>query len=221
MKTTNGVGFTYKTSETSKWGVRQYFTYLRDVDAGSKFERSNSVVTYSRKVNGILGSDDIVPVVWYYLPVTEKAIAERSNGKMRLTAYVNWTLNPKVGVTYFFDPRQGFTPSSIGEDGSERFSHTTLVHGLSVSYSLSDSISFYQGVGTTEDWKTSGFTLLDESVDISTGMYITLGPVLLIPDITNSLTMKQSGARPDTRSANSTLYRAEEVTYSVSMLATF
>lgn len=221
VNTTNALGLTYKTSETSKIGFRQYFTYLRDTDNGSKFERSNTVVTYSFKTKGILGSDEIVPLVWYYIPVTEKALAEKSNGKVRFTAYVNWTLNPKWGVTYFFDPRQGFTPSSVGEDGKDRFSHSTLIHGVSLSYNLSDSISFYQGVGTTEDWKTSSLTLLDESLDISTGMYITLGPVLLIPDITNSFATRQSGARPDSRNLQSSLYRAEDVTYSVSMLASF
>ncbi|MBS1972671.1 MAG: hypothetical protein JSU04_20350 [Bdellovibrionales bacterium] len=221
VNTTNALGLTYKTSDTSKIGFRQYFTYLRDTDNGSKFERSNTVVTYSFKTKGILGSDEIVPLFWYYIPVTEKALAERSNGKVRFTAYVNWTLNPKWGVTYFFDPRQGFTPSSISEDGKERFSHSTLIHGVSLSYNLSDSVSFYQGVGTTEDWKSSSLTLLDESVDISTGMYITLGPVLLIPDITNSIATRQAGVKPDSRSLQSSLYRAEDITYSVSMLASF
>ncbi|MBS1970347.1 MAG: hypothetical protein JSU04_08560 [Bdellovibrionales bacterium] len=221
VNTTNALGLTYKTSETTKWGFRQYFTYTRDSDSGSKFERSNSVVTYSFKTPGLLGSDEIVPLVWFYLPVTDKAIAERSNGKFRLTAYVNWTLNPRWSVTYFLDPRQGFTPQSISQDGKEKFSHTTLIHGVSLSYSLSDNVSFYQGIGTTEDWRTSSLSLLDETLDISTGMYVTVGPVLFVPDITNSVATRQNGLRPDSRSLQSSLYRAEEVTYSVSMLASF
>lgn len=221
VNTTNALGLTYKTSETTKWGFRQYFTYTRDTDSGSKFERSNSVVTYSFKTAGLLGSDEIVPLVWFYLPVTDKAVAERSNGKFRFTAYVNWTLNPQWSVTYFLDPRQGFTPQSISQDGKEKFSHTTLIHGVSLSYSLSDNVSFYQGIGTTEDWRTSNLSLLDESLDISTGMYVTVGPVLFVPDITNSVATRQNGLRPESRSSQSSLYRAEEVTYSVSMLASF
>jgi len=221
LSTTNGIGMTYKTGPDSKVGIRQYFTYLNDVDKGNKFDMASTTLTYSKKLAGFWGSDEVTPTVWYYLPTTEKAIQDRSNGKLRATAYISWTINPKWSFTYFLDPRQSFLPTSLKADGSETFSHTTWIHGGSFSYSFSDVFSIYQGVGTTEDVRTSSFTLLDESLDVSTGMYITLGKVLLIPDISNSVSTRKGAERPASRSISSTFFRAEETTYSLSMLANF
>jgi len=221
LSTTNGIGMTYKISSDSKVGIRQYFTYLKDVDKGNKFDMASTTLTYSKKFAGFLGSDEVNPVIWYYLPTTEKAIQDRSNGKLRATVFISWTINPKWSFTYFLDPRQSFLPTSVGPDGSEVFSHSTWIHGGSFSYNFSDTFSIYQGIGTTEDMRTSSLTLLDESLDVSTGMYITLGKVLLIPDITNSVATRKSAERPVARSISSTLFRAEETTYSLSMLANF
>lgn len=221
LSTTNGVGATYKISPDSKIGIRQYFTYLNDVDKGNKFDMASTTLTYSQKFAGFWGSDEVAPTVWYYLPTTEKAIQDRSNGKLRASAFIGWTINPKWTFTYFLDPRQSFLPTSVGADGSETFSHTTWIHGGSFSYNFSDAFSIYQGVGTTEDLRTSSMTLLDESLDVSTGMYITFGKVLLIPDMTNSVSTRKGAERPAGRSISSALYRAEETTYSISMLANF
>lgn len=221
VKMTNAFGVTYKVTPKSTFGVRQYFTYLNDTDNGNKFEMSNTVLTYAQKISGILGSDEITPLFWYYLPTTEKAQQDHSNGKIRATTYINWTINPKWSFTYILDPRQSFIPSSVGADGTEVFSHTTWIHAGSFSYNFSDTLSVYQGIGTTEDFRSTSFTLLDESLDISTGMYIVIGKVLLIPDITNSVSTRKGGDRPAGRNISSSLYRAEETTYSLSMLANF
>jgi len=221
LSTTNSFGMTYKTSPDAKIGIRQYFTYINDVDKGNKFDMASTVLTYSKKFAGFWGSDEVAPVIWYYLPTTEKAIQDRSNGKLRASAFISWTIDPKWSFTYYLDPRQSFLPTSVGADGKEIFSHSTWIHSGSFSYNFSDTFSIYQGVGTSEDFRSSSFTLLDESLDISTGMYITLGKVLLIPDITNSIATRKSAEKPAGRSISSTLFRAEETTYSLSMLANF
>ncbi len=221
LNTVNAIGMTYKISSDSKIGMRQYFTYLNDVDKGSKFDMATTTLTYSQRLPGFWGSDEVAPVIWYYLPTTEKAIQDRSNGKLRASAFINWTIDPKWSFTYYLDPRQSFLPTAVGPDGSEVFSHSTWIHAGSFSYNFSDIFSIYQSVGTTEDFRSSSLTLLDESLDISTGMYISLGKVMLIPDITNSISIRKGAERPAGRSIASTFFRAEETTYSLSMLANF
>lgn len=216
MSTLNAIGLTYKPNEDTKWGLRQYFTYLSDVDKGNQFEVANPTITYSNKIKSLLGSDEFSPLLWYYIPTSDTSRTEKSNGKLRFTAYVNWTLNPRWTATYFLDPRQTLNPQT-----ELSFSKTTWIHGGSLAYNFNDKISVYQGVGTTHEWKTSEFKLNEESIDISTGMYITAGPVLLIPDITNSIPTKSGGQTPKTKKAVSTLYRAEEIKYSLSIIASF
>lgn len=221
VMTTNAVGLTYNTSPEAKVGYRQYFTYLRDADKGNPFEISNAVLTFTQKFGGFLGSKEVSPLLWYYLPTSEKAQANRSNGKFRATTFVTWALGTRWDFTYFFDPRQSFIPTSVAKDGTEVFSHTTWIHGGNFAYNFNDQISVYQGLGTTEDFRTSDLSLIDETIDLSTGMYISLGPILLIPDMTNSVATKKGRESVTGRKPSSTLYRAEETIYSVSMLANF
>lgn len=221
VATTNAIGMTYKTGPDAKIGLRQYFTYLSDADKGSKFDMAPTVLTYSQKVGSIFGSDDVSPLLWVYLPTNEKAVQDRSNGKLRLTNYITWTLSPKWSVTYYADPRQSFIPTSVAADGTEVYSHSTWLHGGSVSYNFSDTISIYQSLGTSEDFRTNTMTLLEESIDLSTGMYISVGKFLFIPDLTNSLPTVSKGKSQGGPLNSSTLYRAEQMIYSLSMLASF
>ena len=220
IDSTYAVGMTYQINNESKIGFRQYVTQRLGQGIDTKYEIMNPVLTFSKKVPGVWGSDEISPLWWYYIPLTEQSKREQSLGKLRVTAYINWTLNPKWTLTYILDPRQSLNPSIDLDNGAQSFAKTTWIHSGNISYNISDKISVYQGVGTTQQMRTSRMTLIDESINLSTGLLVSAGPIIIIPDITNSVVTKKDGTFLQ-RQGLSSFYLPEETIYSLSLLASF
>lgn len=204
VKTTNYMGLGYKLNATNTFGFRQYFTaeHAFDEKAGTsknKTTLNDSVLTYSRKMGKIAGSEAITPQFWYYAPTSEASQALNSYGKLRLDAEADWNLTPKWAVGYYFNPRQSFMPDSVTVDptgkATENFSRTTLIHYGLLYYNASDMVQLYTYAGFNHSWRTSRATLADETRLAAVGANFTFfkGGLIINPEVYSEMqTVKDS-----------------------------
>lgn len=184
-------GLAYKLNEKSRVGLRQYITMNHDGPTGAdKTTLNDTVLTYSRTgVSGILNSDNLAPLFWYYAPTSSTSRSAKSYGQVRLDLEIPWTLNPQWSVSYYLNPRQNFIPEGelMGPDGKPTpvFSKTTLIHYGYLYRSFSDSVTAYTYGGLMHRWKTSSAKLTDEELLLGLGMNFTLlgGKITLMPEI--------------------------------------
>lgn len=189
----NYVGAGYKLNPKHRIGIRQYFKADRD---GDKAQFTNtmmdSVLTYSGEFGKIGASDTITPSVWYYVPTSDASRKVQSNGTLRSDIEVAYTLNPKVTVSYLFNPRQSFVPagSTLNKKGEavDHFSRTTLIQMGYAYYNISDSIVAYANAGYLHSWKTANLALSDEAFMAGIGASFSFfsGKLSLNPEISTS-----------------------------------
>lgn len=195
------LGASYKVTEKSAVGVRQYFNHTHTPGQDSSVDgikQDWTALTFSTSTKGILGSDDIAPFFRYYLPndVVEKATykkdLENFYGILRLDAVVAWTLNPKWTVSYVFSPRQSLgakqdtnLEEAKDENGNPMtnemgqklykqyyFAPTTkLVHYGAVAYNVNDNIQPYFTAGMTHAVETGIVKSQLDNADLALGAY--------------------------------------------------
>jgi len=187
-------GLAYKLNEKSRLGLRQYVTMSHDGPTGAdKTTLNDTVLTYSRSnVSGILNSDQLAPLFWYYAPTSNASREAKSYGQVRLDLEIPWTLNPQWSVSYYLNPRQNFIPEGevVGPDGKPTpvFSKTTLIHYGYLYRTFSDTVTAYTYGGFMHRWKTSSAKLTDEELLLGLGASFTLmgGKINLMPEISVS-----------------------------------
>ncbi len=190
LNTINYIGGGYKIDAKNRLGVRQYLTVDRDGPSGEyKSTMIDTALTYTRNMDGVLKSDPISAMLWYYIPNSDASRDARSNGQVRLDMELAYTLSPKWTVSYYFNPRQNLIPNGeiVAAEGkvSPVFSKTTLIHYASLYYNFNDTVTAYTYGGYKHRWKTSSMTLNEEALLTAVGTYFTLagGKIQLNPEI--------------------------------------
>lgn len=169
--TTNIVGINYKLSDTEKVAIKQYFDKGLGPKAADGVDVTWLVAQYSTKMKGILGSDEIAPLFWYYIPTAANTTLGNGlddgrilhNGIFRLDAEVAWTLTPKWTVSYYFNPRQSLVPgeqlvyekndkTGKFEVSSVKQSTTILLQYGYLYYNVNDKFQPYAALGFRHDF---------------------------------------------------------------------
>ncbi|MBK7963416.1 MAG: hypothetical protein IPK04_20800 [Bdellovibrionales bacterium] len=164
---TNIAGVNYKLSKNEKIAFKQYWDQAVGPKATPEDNKMSwAVMQYSTKTKGILGSDEIAPLFWYYIPTAQNRDLENglpngrfdTNGVLRADIEVPWTLTPKWTVSYYFNPRQSLVPGKQlmykkdAESGEFVFdavkeTTTTLLHYGFAYYNVSDVVQPYAALG--------------------------------------------------------------------------
>lgn len=219
LTTINYVGASYKITSTEKVGLRQYYTYDYDPKSEKSFESSDinqsfTVATIGTKTKGILGSDDIAPMFWYYMP---GHTAEETNfgkdmdnfaGILRMDAEINFTLNPKWSASYYLNPRQ-----TLGATDEEaKFEATSrLIHYANLYYNVSDETQVYANAGFDHKMSTAKLTSTSDyylsAVGVSTSFFG--GKLTLNPEVSVATALKTKGAAAKSQE----LYNKENIAY--------
>lgn len=207
ITTLNYLGAGYKVTKDTKIGVRQYFGYGIGRDSNGEIDTQWTVATVGTKFAGMLGSDEIAPLFWYYLPtqtalenVYSKTTAVEHNGILRMDAEVVWTLNPKWSVSYYFNPRQSIVPEKqvfLSNAGKAAYveSTTTLIHYGVLYYNVNDAIQPYTYVGMDNRMSTDTLTSMKDHALLAIGANFTMlgGKFILNPEIYNEVALKDEG----------------------------
>lgn len=219
LTTINYIAGSYKITATEKVGLRQYYTYDYNPNSEKSFESSDikqsfTVATISTKVKGILGSDDISPMFWYYMP---GHTAEETNfgkdmdnfaGILRMDAEINYTLNPKWSASYYLNPRQtlGAKDEEIGFEATSR-----LIHYANLYYNVSDETQVYANAGFDHKMATANMTSTSDyylsAVGLSTSFFG--GKLSLNPEVNVTTPLKTKGAAAKSQN----LYNKENIAY--------
>lgn len=226
ISTTNYIGASYKITATEKLGLRQYYTYDHDQTSEKNFESSDikqsfTVATLGTKTKGILGSDDIAPVFWYYMPGHTAEINNFGHdmddfyGILRADVEIAWTLNPKWTVSYYLNPRQTlgakteFTKEN-GKPGSFEAS-SRLIHYGYVYYNQTDATQFYGYAGFDHKMTTATMTSTSDTYLSGVGIYSTFfgGKLALNPEVAVATPTKSAGVA----TAEQELYKKENISY--------
>lgn len=226
LETINYIGASYKITGTEKVGLRQYYTYDYDPKSEKEFETSDinqsfTVATISTKAKGILGSEDIAPVLWYYMP---GHTAEETNfgadldgfaGILRADAEIAWTLNPKWSVSYYMNPRQtlGSKETYTTASGKESTFEATsrLIHYGYVYYNVSDATQLYANVGFDHKMTTGNLTSTSDSYLSAAGASFSFfgGKLNLNPEVSVTTPLKSGGVAAKSQK----LYNKENIYY--------
>lgn len=219
VTTINYVGASYKITGTEKVGLRQYYTYAYDPKDEKDFETSDikqsfTVATISTKTKGILGSDDISPMFWYYMPTHDAEVnnfgkdMDNFAGILRMDAEINFTLNPKWSASYYLNPRQtlGATDAEANFEATSR-----LIHYANLYYNVSDATQVYANVGFDHRMATRNLTSTSDSylsaVGVSTSFFG--GKLSLNPEVSVTTPLKSKGQAAKSQD----LYKKENIYY--------
>lgn len=170
----NLVSLSYKLSETDKIALKQYWTQEYGSKPDSAPKANWTVATYSTKTKGILGSDAIAPLFWYYIPTTaNEGLSNGYDGEqinhygiLRADIEVAWTLTPKWSTSYYFNPRQSFVQGeqriyakdaatgkmSLADVATNK---TTIIHYAYLYYSWTDKFQTYGAIGFRNEFLTN------------------------------------------------------------------
>lgn len=219
LSTINYVGASYKITSTEKVGLRQYYTYDYDPKSEKSFEthdinQSFTVATIGTKTKGILGSDDIAPMFWYYMPghtaeeTNFKKDMDNFAGILRMDAEINFTLNPKWSASYYLNPRQtlGAKDEEIGFEATSR-----LIHYANLYYNVSDETQVYANAGFDHKMATANLTSTSDYYLSAVGVSVSFfgGKLNLNPEVSVATPLKTKGVAAKSQE----LYNKENIGY--------
>jgi len=203
--TTNYIGMGYKLDKENSIGFKQYFSSehipanTEKNVAVNRTQISYPVLTYGHTFQGVAKSDPISALFWYYVPVTSVDYQNQNNGILRVDAEFLWTLNPKWGVSYYFNPRQSLVPTEttvvIDNETKPSYAKTTLIHYGTLYYNIDDNNQFYGQIGARHDWNTrSHMSLTNEQALMNFGGNFSFlgGKFILNPEIDYAATLPRS-----------------------------
>ncbi len=207
VSTINYVGAGYKVTPDTKLGVRQYVAYNHTPGESNKGSLSWAAVTAGTKVSGLLGSEAIAPMFWYYVPTastlknilnTDETVAH--NGILRMDAEIAWNLNPKWTVSYYLNPRQSIIANNVSYTDrkgkkTDLESTTTLLHFGYLYYNVSDAIQPYASIGMDHRATTADMRSIKDHAMLAVGANFTMleGKFILNPEISNIVPLKTDG----------------------------
>lgn len=228
----NYLGASYKLDAGSV-GLRQYFSYDSIPGQDTAVKQDFTVLTFGTKLSGIMGSDEIAPLFWYYLPTS---VAMKKNfgtklsgdqidsmGLLRMDASIDWTLSPKWSVGYYLNPRQSLhaTQTVINPAGAEALleAQTRLVHWLSASYTVNDNIKGYFYGGFDNRMATERLTSVRDDYTSGLGAEFSMlgGKVIINPEINITTPLKVGGEYVSAPR----WYQSEDFTYELVTVVAF
>ncbi len=228
ISTINYLGASYKITNKTKLGVRQYFKYTIDPNETTDIKQDFTVLTAGTKVPGILGTDEIAPTLLYYVPNT--TAEENGFGKnikdfkgiVRLDAEPTWTLNPKWSMSMYTSLRE-----TLGSDefiefdkkaNADRYfaASTRLITIANLYYNINDAVQTYVNAGIDQRYWNSRRKINSQDYVSATGATLTMlgGKLILNGEVGVTSTMKKyekpvAGAR---------LYSAENLSYTLATI---
>lgn len=232
----NYLGASYKL-DAGTIGLRQYFSYLSNTQEGApenanSFKQDFTVLTYGTKFSGIMGSDDIAPLFWYYLPTStalEKNYGKQADGDnvesfglLRADASIDWTLSPKWSVGYYLNPRQSLFPTQDivkAGDALTLEATTRLVHWLSATYTVNDNMKAYFYGGFDNRMATERLTSTRDDYTSGLGAEFSMldGKVIINPEINTTVNLKAGGEL----AAAPRWYQSEDMQYELVTVVSF
>lgn len=223
-------GVTYRTNDENTFGVRQYLNYNfapaeATGAADNRAEMSWTTLTFTRKFDGIFGSDKISPMFWYYLPTHQSARDVDHNGIFRLDVEFDWTINPKWTVGYYLNPRQSFVPGNrfaAGADGKQSAveSTTNIYHWAIAYYNVSDKFQPYAFIGANHQFRTNDGmrSKLDKAVAAIGAQYSIGKNIILNPEIDAEEVLTTEG---EVQTASARWLQNDDFTYLMTAVVSF
>ncbi len=155
IDTSNALTVMYTASDKIKVGASHNFAvrvisdraqladFKSDNGADSIYKTVDPTLNVNFKMPALLGSNEYAILNKYYLPITPESQAKKSNGVLRTQAYITWTLNPKIDVSFFGQARlylnsSNNTDTKLGSDSNLR----TIV-GPVLGYNFNDTWNVY------------------------------------------------------------------------------
>lgn len=172
----NLVALSYKLNKETKVGIRQYWNQgfgPKVADGGTSW----TVATLNTKAKGVLGSDDLAPMFWYYMPTTfnrdlNNGLPDNEQikhyGIFRMDLEIPWTITPKWTASYYLNPRQQFVangerryslidaenPGKGYQAVATAVSTTDFIHYAYLYYNVNDNIQPYVYLGFRHKFAT-------------------------------------------------------------------
>lgn len=145
-------------------------------------------VTLSKFSNGIFGSEPITLGLRYVIPVTKASTDLERAGALRADSSIDWTINPKVTMSYILSPR--ITLERTLEAGQIY----RMIHYVGPSYSFNDNFGLYGIVGfDTAAGKTfNDFKVLRETMELEVGANVQVGSFYINPSISESVATNET-----------------------------
>lgn len=139
-----------------------------DNGADSTYKTLDPTLNFNYKMQPLFGSGDYSILSKYYVPVSEDSRAKNSSGVFRTQAYITWSMNPKVDISFFGQARlylnsSNNTDTELGSDSVLR----TIV-GPVFGYNFDDVWNLYYNPYL--DLKSSGFQRGKFDADIANGL---------------------------------------------------
>jgi hypothetical protein len=225
------LGASYKLNSYTSIGTRFYVSTNRvaakfdtDTKKTTEFSSKNTVndpwLFVTNKSNGIFGSDDISTSLIYYIPNSDLSSKARSNGTLRLDSEIVWTLNPKIQLSYYLNPRQTFIPNGfVTVDGKETevFARTRLIHGPNFYYNFNDNLQAYVASYLDQSVKSATPGTMDnEKVLNEAGINYVIGKLTLNPAISEEIPTKAKGIASTAR-----YFRDDQTSYNLTAALSF
>lgn len=167
IDTSNSLTVMYTATDKIKVGASHNFAvrivsdraqladFKSDNGADSVYKSIDPSLNVNYKMPALMGSNEYAIQNKYYLPITPDSQAKKSNGVLRTQAYITWTLNPKIDVSFFGQARlylnsSNNTDTKLGSDSILR----TIV-GPVLGYNFSDVWNVYYNPYV--DMRSAGF----------------------------------------------------------------
>lgn len=194
----------FKISDTMKLNAGHNFLIINNfasLDAGTqdKFAQRGYAegynvmdphlgVTLSKVSDGVLGSEPIALALRYYVPVTKFSREMERAGTLRADASIDWTINPKVMMSYVLSPR--ITLERTMEAGQIY----RMIHQVGPSYSFNDNVGAYGLVGfdSTFGKNWNNMKSLGESMELEVGANFQVGSFLINPSVSESIATNET-----------------------------
>ncbi len=167
VETSNALSLMYAATDKIKVGVSHNFgiriisdraqlaDFKSDNGAESAYKSVDPTLNLNYKMPALMGSNEYAILNKYYVPVTPESQAKKSNGVLRTQAYITWTMNPKIDLSFFGQARlylnsSNNTDTKLGSDSVLR----TIV-GPVAGYNFNDMVNVYYNPYV--DIRTAGF----------------------------------------------------------------
>lgn len=155
VETSNALSLMYAATDKIKVGVSHNFgiriisdraqlaDFKSDNGAESAYKSVDPTLNLNYKMPALMGSNEYAILNKYYVPVTPESQAKKSNGVLRTQAYITWTMNPKIDLSFFGQARlylnsSNNTDTKLGSDNVLR----TIV-GPVLGYNFNDMVNMY------------------------------------------------------------------------------
>ncbi|MFZ3230232.1 MAG: hypothetical protein WA160_08505 [Pseudobdellovibrio sp.] len=185
IDTSNTLTVMYSATDKIKVGVGHNFgfrvisdraqlaDFSSDGSADSPYKTLDPTLNFNYKMQPLFGSNEYAILSKYYVPVSDDSRVKKSNGTLRTQAYITWSMNPNVDISFFGQARlylnsSNNTDTKLGSDSVLR----TII-GPVFGYNFNDVWNVYYNPYL--DMRSSGFQRGKFDADVANGFSQDLG----------------------------------------------